>query len=49
MLKSIFGKPKSAESTKCIKCGSKDATKQDQLCDSCRYMLVMENIVQSRK
>lgn len=49
MLKSIFRKPKSVESTKCVKCGAKDATKQDQLCDSCRYMLVMENIVQSRK
>jgi len=30
---------------KCTRCGKRDATKEDGLCDSCRYMLMLEEIV----
>ena len=29
---------------KCIKCGQRNATNDDQMCDSCRFMFTLESI-----
>jgi NMD protein affecting ribosome stability and mRNA decay len=34
---------------KCNKCGKRDATHEDHLCDSCRFMQTMDNIAKSRE
>jgi hypothetical protein len=49
MLKSVFKKQTPAESVKCVKCRKKDATGEDKMCDNCRYMLTIGNILESRK
>jgi len=36
------------KSVKCVKCGKRDATGQDKMCDSCRFTLAIENIIESR-
>lgn len=33
---------------KCIKCRKRDATSEDHMCDSCRYMVVLENIISAK-
>ncbi|MBX5327425.1 MAG: hypothetical protein ACQXXH_01015 [Candidatus Bathyarchaeia archaeon] len=33
---------------KCEKCGHREATGEDGLCDSCRYMVLLDNVVESR-
>lgn len=47
MLKNIFQKPK--QRVKCIKCGEKEATKDDKMCDSCRYLMTLRGIIQGRE
>jgi NMD protein affecting ribosome stability and mRNA decay len=37
------------ESVKCVKCGKKDATREDQMCDTCRFLVALDGIVESRK
>jgi NMD protein affecting ribosome stability and mRNA decay len=49
MLKGILSKNKTANSVKCIKCGRRDATANDGLCDSCRFTQTIEKIVQTKK
>jgi len=49
MLENVLQKQKSVEHGKCIKCKERDATKEDQMCDSCRFMIALENIIKSRK
>lgn len=49
MLKSVFKKHKPDRSVKCVKCGKKDATGEDKMCDSCRYMLTIANIVEGKQ
>lgn len=34
--------------TRCKQCKRKEATKEDDLCDSCRYLNVMDSILKSR-
>ncbi|MBS7608095.1 MAG: hypothetical protein QXH20_04710 [Candidatus Bathyarchaeia archaeon] len=48
MLKGIFQKNKN-DQAKCTKCGRRDATGNDGLCDSCRYLQTIENIAQTKK
>jgi len=45
----IFQKQKSKEKVKCTKCKEREATKEDQMCDSCRFLVAIENILESRK
>ncbi|MGQ9506656.1 MAG: hypothetical protein ACUVTB_02200 [Candidatus Bathycorpusculaceae bacterium] len=49
MLDNILQKKKTAERTKCVKCHTREATKEDQMCDSCRFMLTLENIIEKRE
>lgn len=49
MLKDIFQKNKNVGSARCTKCGRREATGGDGLCDSCRFTQTIENIVQNRK
>ncbi len=49
MLENTLQKQKSVKHAKCIKCGERDSTKEDQMCDNCRFMLTLENIIDSRK
>jgi len=49
MLKNPLQKQKTNESIKCIKCGKNEATKEDHLCDGCRFMLTIDGIIKSRK
>jgi len=49
MLDNVLQKKKPTEHIKCIKCHTRDATKEDQMCDNCRFMLTLENIIESRK
>jgi len=36
------------DNIKCAKCGKRDATGQDKMCDSCRFAIAIENIIESR-
>ncbi|MDH5482735.1 MAG: hypothetical protein OEY22_07650 [Candidatus Bathyarchaeota archaeon] len=49
MLKNVFKRQNPVASVKCVKCGKKNATGEDKMCDSCRYMLAIGNIIESRK
>ncbi|MEM3579539.1 MAG: hypothetical protein QXL54_04895 [Candidatus Bathyarchaeia archaeon] len=49
MLKGIFQKNKNVDSAKCMKCGRREATGSDGLCDSCRFTETIEKIVQTKK
>gem|GEM_PF-2369107 len=49
MLQGFFQKNKKVNSAKCTKCGRRDATGDDGLCDSCRFTQTIESIVQTRK
>lgn len=33
----------------CVKCGKKNATKDDQLCDGCRFELALDNMIRTRE
>ena len=33
---------------KCMKCGAREPTGEDGLCDSCRYLVLLVNVVESR-
>jgi len=44
MLEDRLQKQELIEPVKCIKCGKRNATKEDRLCDSCRFMHILENI-----
>jgi len=33
---------------KCSKCGTREPTGEDGLCDSCRYMVLLDHVVESR-
>jgi hypothetical protein len=37
------------ERRRCIKCKGRQATREDQLCDNCRYLATIEGILKSRK
>jgi len=45
MLEKILEKKKPTENAKCIKCGKNEPTKDDRMCDSCRFMLTIESII----
>jgi NMD protein affecting ribosome stability and mRNA decay len=49
MLKGLFKKQNPASSVKCVKCGKKYATGEDKMCDSCRYMFTIANIVEEKQ
>jgi len=49
MLENTLQKQKLVERVKCIKCKERDATKEDQMCDSCRFIVALENVIKSRK
>jgi len=49
MLEKILKKQKSNELKKCVRCKKNKPTKDDQMCDSCRFMLTVENIIKSRQ
>ena len=49
MLKSVLRKKESVKNVKCIKCSKRDATRDDQLCDNCRFALTIEDIITARK
>lgn len=34
---------------KCVKCKSREATRDDQMCDSCRFLVTIDGILESRK
>jgi NMD protein affecting ribosome stability and mRNA decay len=33
---------------RCMKCGVREPTGEDGLCDSCRYLVLLDNVVESR-
>jgi ribosomal protein L40E len=33
---------------KCIKCGAREPTGADGLCDNCRYLVLLDNVIESR-
>jgi len=49
MLDNLLQKKKQNERPKCIKCHTREATKEDQMCDNCRFLLTLENIIENRK
>jgi Zn ribbon nucleic-acid-binding protein len=49
MLKNVLRQKESVDNVKCVKCGKRDATRDDQLCDNCRFALTLENIIAARK
>jgi NMD protein affecting ribosome stability and mRNA decay len=42
-------KQKMVQSVKCVKCGKKEATREDQMCDTCRFLVALDGIIESRK
>jgi NMD protein affecting ribosome stability and mRNA decay len=34
---------------KCVKCGAREATKEDHMCDNCRFIVTIDGILESRK
>lgn len=34
--------------SKCAKCGVREPTGADGLCDSCRYLVLLDNVIESR-
>jgi len=49
MSKIVLEEKESVKHVKCLKCRKRDATRDDQLCDSCRFILKLENIVTARE
>jgi len=49
MLKNSSPNQKTVESVKCVKCGKKDATREDQMCDTCRFLVALDGITESSK
>jgi len=43
-----MGKKEEAKRPKCIECKTRDATKDDNLCDSCRYSKLLGNMIKDR-
>lgn len=33
---------------KCERCGVRESTGEDGLCDNCRYMILLDNVIESR-
>jgi NMD protein affecting ribosome stability and mRNA decay len=33
---------------KCTKCGEREPTGEDGLCDNCRYLILLDNVIESR-
>ena len=33
---------------KCARCGVREPTREDGLCDNCRYMVLLDNVIESR-
>jgi len=33
---------------KCERCGVREPTGEDGLCDNCRYLLILDNVIESR-
>ena len=48
MLKNVLRKKESVKNVKCIKCSKRDATRDDQLCDNCRFALTLEGLITAR-
>jgi NMD protein affecting ribosome stability and mRNA decay len=49
MSETIFQKQKTSQQGKCIKCGDKNATQEDQLCDACRFMQTIDGLVKTNR
>jgi ribosomal protein L37E len=49
MLKGMLGKQELADYGKCVKCGKRGATREDQMCNSCRFSVTLEAITKERK
>jgi hypothetical protein len=51
MLGNVLQKQKTSEPqhVKCIKCKVRRATKDDQMCDNCRFMVTIDTILEDRK
>jgi len=49
MLDKPFQKQKSKATAKCVKCGKSAPTKEDNMCDSCRFMLALESIIKTKE
>lgn len=45
----MFQEKSQEKKVKCKKCKEKDATEEDGLCDSCRFMATLSAIIESRK
>jgi len=45
----VFQKQKTNEHVKCVKCKEREATKEDHMCDNCRFMLTIEDILKNRQ
>jgi ribosomal protein L37E len=49
MLKGVLQKQELAEHGKCGKCGKREATREDRMCDSCRFSVTLEAITNEKK
>jgi len=49
MSKIVLQKKQSVKHVKCLKCRKREATRDDQLCDSCRFILTLENIITTKE
>jgi hypothetical protein len=34
---------------KCVRCKVREATREDQMCDNCRFLVTIDGILESRK
>jgi len=48
MFKNVLQKQKTNEKSKCIRCKEREATKEDQMCDSCRFLVTIDGILKCR-
>jgi len=49
MQQNVLRKNESIKNVRCIKCSKRDATRDDQLCDNCRFALTIEGILTARE
>jgi len=49
MLKNMLREKQLAGHSKCIKCNKRISTKDDELCDSCRFKITLDKVIEGKE
>ena len=49
MSEAAFQEQRTVERAKCAKCGQKQATRDDQLCDTCRFLQALDSLAKNNQ